>query len=154
MCDLPLDVDEFRSLIGELVPAHQQSQVLSALELPGATETDFDQLGTALTGEQSGSGFIFYTSTGAHSKVSLWVAIKAEMYDLFCTKSNKYTAERKEGVLTVKNIVTIIATAVAASFNVALGVVTGAVTLALMCVLKVGRNAWCAINEPKLAAPN
>ena len=148
MCDLQFDADEFKSLIDQLVPAHQRTKVLSALDLQNSTEATFDELGTALTGEQSRSGFIFYTSAGAHSKVSLWAAIKAEMYDLFCTASSKYAVERKDGVLTIKNTVTVIATAVAASFNLALGVVMGAVTLALMCLLKIGRNAWCSVNNP------
>jgi len=148
MCDLQFDSDEFKSVIEQLVPDHQKTKVLSALDLQNATEADFNEMGTALTGEQSVGGFIFYTSTGARSKLSLWAAIKAELYDLFCTASNKYAAERKDGVLTIKNTVTVIATAVAASFNLALGVVMGAVTLALMCLLKIGRNAWCSVNQP------
>lgn len=148
MCDLQFDANEFKSVIDQLVSAHQRITVLSALDLQNATEATFDELGTVLTGEQSHSGFIFFTSTGAHSSVSLWAAIKAELYDLFCTSSRKYAAERKDGILTIKDSVTVIATAVAASFNLALGVVMGAVTLALMCMLKIGRNAWCLVNNP------
>ena len=148
MSDVEFDADEFSVVIDTLVAPHQRLLVLSALSLKDATEADFDQLGTALTGEQAVAGFLFHTSTGTRSKSSLWAAIKSEMYDLFCTGSKKYAAERTDGVLTVKNTITVVATAVAASFNLALGVVMGAVTLALMCVLKVGRNAWCLVNQP------
>ncbi len=152
MNDMTFSADDFRVLINDLVPIHQRDQVLSGLELDAPTEADFDRLGIALTGEQAKTGFLFFTSTGNSSKTSLWSAIKGETYDLFCTNSEKYASERKEGVLTVKNTITVIATAVAATFHLALGVVIGAVTLALMCLLKVGNNAWCAINKPNTAA--
>ncbi|NMM07091.1 hypothetical protein [Polaromonas sp.] len=148
MDELTFDADKFREVIADLVPAHQRIQVTSALDLKDPTEADFDRLGTALTGEQANAGFLFLTSTGNSSGNSLWSAIKGEIYDLFCTNSTRYSGERADGLLTIKNTITVIATAVAASFHLALGVVVGAVTLALMCFLKVGRNAWCLVNHP------
>jgi hypothetical protein len=41
--------------------------------------------------------------------------------------------------------------AVAASFNLAVGVVVGAVTVVLISALKIGKNAWCAANKPPAA---
>jgi hypothetical protein len=46
-------------------------------------------------------------------------------------------------------LITIIATSVAATFHVAIGVITGAVVVALLSVLKIGKNAWCKINVPQ-----
>jgi hypothetical protein len=146
MSEIEFNDDEFRTAINDLIPSYQQAQLLGALNL--SEESDFDQLGLSLTGEKRNSSFIVPTSAPATSSKSMWTAIKYELHDYLCTKSRKYSKERKEASITIKNIVTILATAIASSFSIAIGVITGAVTLALMSALKIGRNAWCNINTP------
>lgn len=145
MSELTFNVDEFRDAVNELVPEFQRPQVLAAMEL--AEDTDFDTLGTRLTGEATLTGFLYYTGAGT-PKGSMWVAIKAELYKLLCTSSKDYSSMRAEGAATIKGLITVAATSIAASFNIGLGVVTGAVTIALMAVLKIGTNAWCGLNKP------
>lgn len=149
MSDLVFDAEQFRAVINEMVPSHQRNQVLAAVDLASPTDSDFDQLGTALTGEQKDSGFLFLTSAPNTKSISTWGAIKTELYDYLCTTSKKYADERKEGVVTIKQLITIVATAVASTFNLAIGVIVGAVTVAVMSALKIGRNAWCTVNKPQ-----
>jgi hypothetical protein len=146
MSELEFKEDEFKLLISELVPSYQQDQILSGLSL--TEESDFDLLGLSLTGESQNSGIIVPTSAPIASSKSMWLAIKSEVYDYLCTTSRKYSKERKEAGVTIKNIITILATAIASSFSLAVGVLTGAVTLALLSALKIGKHAWCAINKP------
>lgn len=149
MFDLQYDANAFRQVVEELVLGYQRSAVLSVLETAEASDKDFDAIGIGLTGEQVDAGFIFLTGTGApKNHQSMWGAIKAELFDFLCTPSKKYANERKEGALTIKHVVLIIATAVAAQFHVAVGVIVGAVTVALMSALKITRNAWCEVNHP------
>lgn len=147
MLELEFSAEEFRTLTLELVPSFQRNRVLAGLDLIAPSDADFDAIGTALTGEQELSTFLFLTGAAGRSKTSLWAAIKAEVYDFLCTNSRKYSVERKDGAVTIKNVVTILASALAGSFNLALGVVVGAVTVALMSAVKIGRNAWCEINR-------
>lgn len=149
MSELTFNADEMRALIDELVPEYQRTHVLAAMDL--STDAEFDAAGTRLTGESAETSFLFYTGAGT-AKGSMWAAVKAELYDLLCTSSKTYSHMRSEGAATIKNLITLIATSVAASFHVGLGVVTGAVTIALMAALKIGTNAWCMVNKPVLRA--
>lgn len=148
MPDLAYHPDDFKSFIEESVPAFQRNLVLSALNIENATDQAFDLVGTTLTGEQKSLGFILLTGAqGGAAGKSIWGAIKREIYDLLCTNSKKYANDRKEGALTIKNLILVVATSIAASFHVAIGVITGAVTVGVMGALRVGKNAWCEINK-------
>lgn len=148
MSELIFNREEFLNAANELVPDFQKNKVLSAIDSEGMDEPDFDQIGLALTGEKKDSGLVIPTSAPNTSGDSIWGAIKGEVYDYLCTTSRKYSKERKEAGSTIKNLITILATAVASSFNVAIGVVAGAVTIALLSALKIGKNAWCELNKP------
>jgi len=148
MSDLSLNIDDFINVINDLVPAHHREILVNALEAP-LSESDYENIGLSLTGEKKNAGFIIATSPQVSSEKSMWQAIKNEVYDFLCTKSKTYAKERTEGGLTVKNLITIIATSIAGTFHVALGVITGAVTLALLSALKIGKNAWCKFNLPQ-----
>lgn len=145
MPELEFKESEFKLLISEIVPSYQRDEILSALNFTDSS--DFEQLGLTLTGESYNSGFTVPTSAPTTSSKSMWLAIKSELYDYLCTTSKKYSNERKEAGVTLKNIITILATAIASSFSVAVGVITGAVTIALLSALKIGKNAWCGINK-------
>jgi hypothetical protein len=152
MDELKFDAEEFRAVAETLVPSYQRAAVIAGIGLAGATDDDYDAIGTALTGERANAGFIFLARGGnTKDQKSLWGAIKSETYDLLCTNSKKYADERKEGVLSIKHLVLILATAIAGQFHLAVGVIVGAVTVALMSALKMGRNAWCDINQPAQA---
>lgn len=147
MSDLKFNQDEFREAINDLIPTYQQDQLLNAFALSEVSE--FDELGLTLTGEKINSSLIIPTSAPTDSSKSMWSAIKAEVYEFLCTKSRKYSKERKDSSVTIKNVITIITTAVASDFDLAVGVITGAVTVALLSALKISRNAWCSINTPE-----
>lgn len=147
MSDLKFNKEEFLTVTHELVPLYQQKYITEALDHDLDSEVDFDQLGLMLTGEKRDASFIVPMSAPNEPTLSMWNAIKLEIYDYLCTKSRKYSKERNEANITVKNIVTILATSLAASFNIAIGVITGAVTLALLSALKIGKNAWCETNK-------
>lgn len=148
MPDLTLNIDDFSEIINELVPAHHRNILTEALASVSA-ESDFESIGLSLTGEKRNAGFIIATSAQINSEKSMWLAIKNEVYDYLCTNSKTYAKERTESGITIKNIITIITSSIAATFHVALGVVVGAVTLALLSALKIGKNAWCKINTPQ-----
>ncbi|MDI4638907.1 MULTISPECIES: hypothetical protein [Halomonadaceae] len=148
MSELVFDTQEFLDAANELVPDFQRNKVVSAINNKDMDESDFDQIGLKLTGETRDSGLVVPTSAQNGSDGSIWGAIKGEVYDYLCTKSRKYSKERKEAGISVKNLIMILATAVASSFNVAVGVVTGAVTIAVLSALKIGKNAWCEMNRP------
>ncbi|MEE2603975.1 MAG: hypothetical protein VX595_12985 [Pseudomonadota bacterium] len=148
MSELVFDPQDFINAANELVPAYQKSKIIAAINNETMDESDFDQIGLSLTGEKRDSGLVVPTSAPNASSGSIWGAIKGELFDYLCTTSRKYSKERKEAGITVKNIITILATAVASSFDIAVGVVTGAVTIALLSALKIGKNAWCELNKP------
>ncbi|WP_210473070.1 hypothetical protein [Vibrio crassostreae] len=149
MFDLIFNTNEFVDAINELVPSYQRKSIIDIAQDENSIEFDFDKFGMMLTGEENKIGIIVPTGAPSDSVNSMWGAIKAEVFDYICTTSRKYSVERKEAGVTIKNVITIIATAIASSFHIAVGVITGAVTIALMSVLKVGKNAWCAVNKPQ-----
>lgn len=138
----------FEEAIRDLVPTHQIQFLTNALN---ASDFDFDRAGQLLTGEYKPNGAIVQTSL-ILKKDSMWLRVQNEVFDFLCTSSAKYKDERKEAGLSVKQIVQILATSLAASYHIALGVVTGVVTLALMSVFKVTKNAWCGLHKNKLKA--
>lgn len=146
MSEIDFDERGIREFISETVPSYNQKIALSSLELE---ESELEDLGLKLTGESSTKSFVINTGSGIKSDKSLWVCIKNEVHDYFCTKSAKYRAERNKAEVTFKNILMILATAIAAQFNLAIGVVAGAVTVAVISVFKIGKNAWCEANAPK-----
>ncbi|OBT29237.1 hypothetical protein [Vibrio cyclitrophicus] len=149
MSELIFNKDGFIDSVNDLVPSFQKNKLLSVIDRDDLSEHDIEQIALGFTGEKKESSSIIPTGGSSGAGKSLWGAIKSEVFDYLCTKSKKYSAERKEAGVTIKNVITIIATAVASTFNVAIGVVTGAVTLALLSVLKIGQNAWCSINKPE-----
>lgn len=149
MSELIYNQQEFIEAVGELIPAFQRKKIISFIESSQDNEIEYDQMGLSLTGEKKELSFIIPTSAPNNSDGSLWGAVKREVYDYMCTTSRKYSKERGEAGTTIKQLITILATAIASSFHIAIGVVTGAVTIALLSVLKIGKNAWCKVNTPE-----
>lgn len=147
MNDLVFKKEEFVSVIEKLVPSYQKEFVLNTLEQD--EKYDYENDIKQLIGETIPIGMIRKTSAERiKNDKSMFTEIKKEIYDFLCTKSSKYKIERNKAGITVESIISIIATAVAGSFSIAVGVITGAVTIFLMTVLKIGKNAWCSLNQP------
>lgn len=142
---------DIEATVRELVPKFQQDTVLKVLLKDGFTEADADFAGMALLGDTPKSGFIILTKNAQGpmpQQGRMWMQLKREAYELFCTESKKYSQERKEGAITVKNLVTILASAVGGTFSLPAGVLVGAATLCVMTALKMGLNAYCKVNAP------
>lgn len=81
-------------------------------------------------------------------RTSYWTRVNREVHLLICTDDEKYEKLRKyvgkESKPTQFAIVTSIAATIGAYIGVAASVIAPLVTLALMAVLQVGKNAWCA----------
>ncbi|MEZ2724903.1 hypothetical protein ACBQ21_13025 [Pseudomonas putida] len=131
--------------INELVPQHLHSYLEGALSANGF---DFDRAGLLLTGELNPSATTVQTSV-IKREGSLWLGIQSEIYDFLCTSSSTYKKERAEAGVSLKNIIAILATSVAAKFHIALGIASGIVTLAIIAAFKLTKNAWCKIQKEK-----
>jgi len=77
-----------------------------------------------------------------------WKRVKNELHVLIWTNDRRYAALRKhlgkESKTTQVAIVTSIAATIGAYIGVAAAVIGPFVTLGLMALLQVGKNAWCA----------
>ncbi|WP_157128332.1 hypothetical protein [Cupriavidus sp. USMAA2-4] len=151
MLDVVYDERQLLDAVEALVPSHQRVRVISLVKEKDISEEEYESNARELLGESRPKGGIALTNAdlgpSAGKAVPVSVYIKKEIYDLFCTNSQRYRDERKEGAATVRNLITIVATAVAGNFSLPLGVVVGAVTLCLTAVLKIGTNAYCEANK-------
>jgi hypothetical protein len=143
MCENLFDPADIRKFTETKVSTIHRSLALRALD--EASLVDIQEIGLTMAGERAVTGFVFLTGglSGRSPSPSLWSKVIAEVYEFFCTKSKAYTKERTQGVGLFEHAVTVITTALAASINVGTGLLTGLVTVALIALSKVGRNAWC-----------
>lgn len=140
-----IDDAEMLSLISELTPRHMHAFLKKAwLE----KDFDLDRAGMTLTGEINSSTMMVKTSK-INRQNSLWLTVQAEVYDFLCTKSATYKTERAEAGMSAKNIISIVAAALAGKLHLALGVVIGIVTLAIIGAFKLTKNAWCKLQEER-----
>jgi hypothetical protein len=77
-----------------------------------------------------------------------WKRVKNELHVLICTNNRRYAALRKhlgkEGNTTQVAVITSIAAAIGSYIGIAAPVIGPFVTLGLMALLQIGKNAWCA----------
>ncbi|MEX5500804.1 hypothetical protein [Pseudomonas syringae] len=141
--------EEVLGLISELTPKYMHDFLNRAwLE----KDFDLDRAGMTLTGEINSSTTIVKTSQ-INRQNSLWLMVQGEVYDFLCTKSAIYKTERAEAGMSAKNIISIVAAALAGKLHLALGVVIGIVTLAVIGVFKLTKNAWCKLQtESRLSS--
>jgi len=150
--DLTFDQIDIPSVINDVVPQSQRKAVAAVLTSDSFTEADVDAAGMRLLGDMPSASFILPTGAPLGpglKKGNLFAHLKAEAYDLFCTNSDVYASERKDGTQTVKNLITILATAAGGTYSVSAAVFTGAATLVVMLVLKMGLNAYCKAHAPE-----
>jgi hypothetical protein len=142
MAEDEITISEIKSFIETTVGAPYRPILRQALEKDNAR--DIEELGRLMAGEQqSAAGFTFLTGAAKGETSSLWSKVVAEVHDFFCTKSKTYAKERTEGAGLIDRAVPVIATTLGSTFNVGTGLLTGLVTIAILAVLKMGRNAWC-----------
>ncbi|WP_122581208.1 hypothetical protein [Pseudomonas viridiflava] len=131
--------------IDELTPRFMHNILQTALT---DVDFDFDRQGLILTGEINASTSVIRTSV-IRREDSLWLGIQDEIFDFFCTTSSKYTADRTQAEKGVKSLILLIAGAIATKFHLATAVISGMITLAVIGVFKISKNAWCKIQHSK-----
>jgi hypothetical protein len=130
---------EIAAAISEL-PALYQSHAQRALDEPDLARVE--EYALSMTGERPASGFI--VGLGAPTtKASLWGKVLDEVHEFFCTNSKAYREERTKGVVGFQNVVAVIVSSLGATLNVGVGILSGLVSIALILVSKMGKNAWC-----------
>jgi hypothetical protein len=81
---------------------------------------------------------------------SYWKAIKREFHDLVCTQSKKFADLRRQMKQAAAKgqvaLVGVIAAAIGATLGVTAGVVTPFVSLCLIVLLRLGKEAYCATH--------
>jgi hypothetical protein len=90
---------------------------------------------------------------------SLLRSVEKEIHSLLCTNSRRYASLRAaffsgSGRHSQTVVVSSIASIIASTFNVALGLVTSLVALCLLAALKVGVGAYCRYYGEKKALPD
>lgn len=146
MNDLVFKKEEFVDVIEKLVPSYQKEFVLNTLEQD--EKYDYENDVKQLTGEVIPVGMIRKTSAKkVKNEKSILIEIKKEIFDFICTNSSKYKEERNKSTNTLEEIIKLIATAVGSTIDIATGLIIGAVTIILISILKITKNAWCSLNK-------
>jgi hypothetical protein len=126
----------------ELLGIVQQSQVMARYEF---AKDSIDTIGNA-TLPRAIDGPVMYAMWPDY-----WERLKCEFKILLCTNDKKYAHLRKElGVAAKKSqtaIVSMIAAAMASAFGVVAGVLVPFCALCLVAVAKLGREAFCTVNQ-------
>jgi len=126
------------------------------LEIAGATLPE-DSL-RQLSIERLGSRLPALASPGAAyaAEPQYWRSLKHEFHLLVCTDDKKYAALRKQlegfGKHADKAVVAAIATAMASVVGVLASVLASFVAILLIAFLKLGKEAFCAVDTLDLKA--
>ncbi len=139
---------EIKEFILAEIPSYQRDLLLKAIESNSTSNDFYDNIGQELTGENINKSMLLKTGP-AINKVSFWEKVKEEVYLFICTDDKKYKTERNLIGKNFKEVATIIATAIAATFSFGTGVVIGIVTNILISIVKINQNAWCELQKEK-----
>lgn len=82
-----------------------------------------------------------------NNRGALFNSIKCEFYKFFCTDDTSYSNERTQVGKGIVNLIPLIAAAIAASIGIAVAIITGIVAALIMAMFKMGKNAWCNVNN-------
>lgn len=143
-----MNTDEKREMLAaihELTPSHLHSFLETALN---DEDADIDRAGLILTGELNPSKIAVQTSV-IRRESSIWYAMQDEIYDFICTNSTDYREERTGAAHSIKGTISVLTASLAAQFHIAAGIATGIVTLVIIGMLKVTKNAWCKVHKAK-----
>lgn len=139
--------DDIVMAITENTPSYQSNKIIDLYE-KNADDQDYYNLAKKFLGEDiENSSWI---NTGPPSsnegKKSFFDCLKNEIYLLFCSDDNKYSDYRQHIDSTVSKAVGVAVGAIATALNVQTGLIAGAITCVILCIYKLGKNAWCATN--------
>lgn len=143
---LNFDNAEIIDFISTEIPTYQRELLIKSLTSDTASEDYYEKIGRELSGESSSDGLLLTTGRTIN-KSSFYEKIKTEVYKFICTESRGYKAERDFIGKNFKELVMIIATAIAASFSIGIGVIVGIITNILIAISKIGKNAWCELQK-------
>lgn len=108
--------------------------------------TKISEIGMAYLGETPASGFV--VGLGSRSpKPRLWDMVLDQIYSFMCTNSSVYKDEREKGSGAFSSLVAVIASSLASTVSVSVGIISGVVTVALIGISKIGKNAWCELHK-------
>ena len=108
----------------------------------------YNTIGRELTGEVELDKMLLNAGP-VINKASFWDKVKDEVFIFICTDDKKYQTERNLIGKNFKEVVTIMATALAATFSLGAGVVIGIITNILISIVKINQNAWCELQKVK-----
>jgi len=81
-------------------------------------------------------------------RTAYWSRVNRELHLLICTDDKKYEKLRKyvgkESRVTQATIISSIAATIGANLGLTAAIVAPFVTLGLVAMLQIGKNAWCA----------
>jgi hypothetical protein len=138
---------EVEDFINRAVSPVNRDLVMKALATTDKAE--LEEIGLLMAGELSSFGFVVGVGAVTSRPGGLWAAVLDQTYQFFCTSSEDYKKERTQGMTLFEQAVTIISAAVGGTFTLGAGLITGLVTVAVLTVFKIGRNAWCQWKAPQ-----
>lgn len=146
---LNFENSEIIEFIDSSIPTYQRD-LLKKLLISGSNSIEYyDEIGKELSGESVSDGLLLTTGRTIN-KSSFYEKVKVEVYKLICTEAEDYKAERDFIGKNFKELVTIISTAIAATFSLGIGVIVGIVTNILIAISKISKNAWCELQKDNL----
>lgn len=140
---------EIIKFINSEIPTYQRELLKRSLEASSESINYYDEIGKELSGESTTDNLLLQTGRTIN-KSSFYEKVKEEVYKFICTESRGYKAERDFIGKNFKELVTIIATAIASTFSLGTGVLVGIITHILIAISKIGKNSWCELQKEAL----
>lgn len=140
---------EIIEFIDSEIPTYQREILKKSLSKDSESMDFYEEIGRELSGESSTDNLLLTTGRTIN-KSSFYDNVKVEVYKFICTEGKTYKEERNLIGKNFKELVTIIATAIAATFSLGTGVIIGVVTNILIAIIKINKNAWCELQKEKL----
>ena len=140
---------EILDFINTEVPTYQRGLLVKSFQSDSLSIDFYEQIGKELTGEIRGNNLLLNTGPSIN-KTSFLEKVKEEVYLYICTEDEKYGAERNLIGKNFKDVVTILSTAIAATFSIGTGVIVGIITNILISIIMINKNAWCELQKEKI----
>lgn len=113
---------------------------------PESTEDDYEGIELRMLNSILSNNNEFYLEENNNN---IYYSIKKEIYRLICTDSKEYSEQRNAFNAYFKNGVGIFAGFLAGKFGIETAALTGFISLVMIGIFKVGRNAWCSCYSEK-----
>lgn len=138
---------DYNELDSFLAPQHAK-RIKNLLLDDSINLTNFDRYGLIFTNEKASIGFSTPTSSPSQHDPKIWNCIKKEVFDYFCTDSEKYRKEQLIGGASVSSAIAYITKLVSTSLGISIDFIIPAVTFCFYLVLKIGKNSYCSSIKP------